>query len=129
MYVKFFHLTSPFYLVQLDSFLVNPSLANCSNLYCRLVIRDVILVDTTALMEIGEEGGEKRSRVVRFESFIIELYPLFKIWPPGQRICGVCFVRTMRNCQVVFLKDLLPSCLMAREILRFMEELEVLMIH
>ena len=33
---------------------------NCSNLYCELVIRDVILVETTALMDIGEEGEEKK---------------------------------------------------------------------
>ena len=60
MYARFFHITSLSYLVQGGSFLSNPSLANRSNLYCGLVIRDVILVEATALMDIGEEGGEKR---------------------------------------------------------------------
>ena len=60
MYVRFFHFTSLSYLVQGESFFSNSSLVNCSNLYCGLVIHDVILVKATALMDIGEEGEEKR---------------------------------------------------------------------
>ena len=42
-------------------FLFNPSFANRSNLYWRLIICEVILVEATALMEIGEEGRKKRA--------------------------------------------------------------------
>ena len=60
MYVRFFHFTSPSCLVQGESFFSNLFLANHSSLYCRLVICDVILIEATALMDIGDKGGEKR---------------------------------------------------------------------
>ena len=60
IYVRFFHLTNLSCFVQWESFLFSSSFANRSNLYWRLIIREVILVEVTALMEIEEEGGEKR---------------------------------------------------------------------
>ena len=43
-------------------------MANCSSLYWRLVIHEVILVKVIALMEIGEEGAKKGSWIIRFET-------------------------------------------------------------
>ena len=60
IYMRFFHFTSPFCLVQGESFFSNPSLVNRSSLYCSYVIHNIILIEATAPMDIEEEGGEKR---------------------------------------------------------------------
>jgi len=59
---------------------------------------------------------------------VVKCYPPFIVWPPGQRISGICFTRSVGECEVVFLEELFPSSLSAREILRFAEIDEVLMI-
>ena len=47
----------------------------------------------------------------------IVFYPLFKVWPLGQRIHGVGFTGPMLDDIMVFLSDLVPSGLLATKIL------------
>ena len=58
----------------------------------------------------------------------IVFYPLFKVWPPGQRVHWVSFARPMLDDVMVFLSDLVPSGLSATKILEFGKVLQILMI-
>ena len=128
MYMRFFHFTSPSCLVQRESFFSNSSLANCSSLYCRLVICDVILIEATTLMDIGDKGGEKRVSGKRVCDLLSSSTPFQSLasWTEDQ--LGL-FSWTMWDYQVIFPEYLLLSSLTAGEILGFMEELKVLVIH
>ena len=59
---------------------------------------------------------------------VVQFYPPFIVWPLGQRISGICFTRSVCECEMVFLEELFPSGLTTREILGFSEIGEVLMI-
>jgi len=59
---------------------------------------------------------------------VVEFYPPFIVWPPGQRIGGICFTRSVGECEMVFLKELFPSGLTTRKILGFAEISKVLVI-
>ena len=58
----------------------------------------------------------------------IVFYPLFKVWPPEQRVCGVGFTGLMLDDIMVSLSDLVPSGLSATKILGFGKVLQILMI-
>ena len=58
----------------------------------------------------------------------IVFYPLFKVWPPGQRVRGVGFTRPMLDDIMVFLSNLIPSGLSVTKILGFCEILQVFVI-
>ena len=58
----------------------------------------------------------------------IVFYPLFKVWPPEQRVCWVSFARLMLDDVMVFLSDLVPLGLSATKILGFGKVLQILMI-
>ena len=92
MYMRFFHFTSPSCLVQGESFFSNPSLANCSNLYCRLVIHDVILVKVITLMDIGEKGGEKRVLGKRVWDLLSSSTPFSKSGLLDRGLAGFIFL-------------------------------------
>ena len=58
----------------------------------------------------------------------IVFYPLFKVWPLGQRVCWVSFARPMLDDVMIFLSDLAPSGLPVTKILGFGKILQILMI-
>ena len=60
--------------------------------------------------------------------FVVEFYPPFIVWPPGQRISRICFTRSVGECEVVFLEELFPSGLTTREVLGFSEIRKVLVV-
>jgi len=59
---------------------------------------------------------------------VVKFYLPFIIWPPGQRIGGIGFTRSMCEFEMVFLEELFPSGLSMREVLRFAEIGEVLVV-
>ena len=58
----------------------------------------------------------------------VELYPLFKVWPLGQRVGEVGFTRTVGHGEIILLKEMGPSGLLAVEILRFFKVCKILVI-
>ena len=58
----------------------------------------------------------------------IVFYPLFKVWPLGQRVRGVGFTGPMLDDIMVFLSNLIPSGLSATKVLGFCEILQILVI-
>ena len=50
--------------------------------------------------------------------FCVVSYPLFKIWPPGQRVGRISLSRSMLDGKMVFGKQLMPSGLMVGQVLQ-----------
>ena len=59
---------------------------------------------------------------------VVKFYPPFIVWPPGQRIGGIGFTRSVDEFEVVFLEELFPMGLLMREVLGFVEIGEVLVV-
>jgi hypothetical protein len=58
----------------------------------------------------------------------VRMYPLFKIWTPGQCICLVIGARFVNKSEVEFGKEQGPACLVARELLFGVEVDEVIVV-
>jgi hypothetical protein len=58
----------------------------------------------------------------------VRMYPLFKIWTPGQCICFVIQTGFMNESEVEFGKEQGPACLVTREALFGAEIDEVIMV-
>ena len=58
----------------------------------------------------------------------IIFYPLFKVWPLGQRDSWVCFSRMVLYDVMIFLENLVPVSLLVTQILGFGEVFQILVI-